>query len=286
MKKRFNKILILLLLFSLIIPQSVFADNPALPQNSGLTTVKQLVMCYADCWRNSSNNWTDITGYDGTVYPRLQPGTIIPGFRIQIGYMGNLSGTPQLVDVEPAPSVISQDLYDSFNNKDSIEIANTGYGAPIPIPDLEKLNRTMLFAGTIDNTSSIQNGNNAVVILNNVDLTTTYKDEHEAVPPGISGQYLANHTGNAPTVQGRRIFFPLIATWKVQQEPDFKVWIGCDDMTGKQPGEPITINCSVKNLGGTTVPTDIGVAEYGLGWNPPTIHGPLVDIPISGTTVV
>ena len=64
--------------------------------------------------------------------------------------------------------------------------------------------------------------------------------------------------------------------------PDFKVWIGSKDIGNKLPGEMITIDCSVKNLSGTLEKTDIGVAEYGSGWNPPTVHGPLVDIPIDG----
>ncbi len=62
--------------------------------------------------------------------------------------------------------------------------------------------------------------------------------------------------------------------------PDFKVWIGSKDMLGKQPGEIITINCSVRNMNGGFAKTDIGVAEYGLGWNPPTVHGPFIDIPV------
>ena len=282
MNKGFNKLLILIVLFSLIIPQSVLADNPNLqPDNS--QEVKQLVIAYADCWRNSANKWTDTTGYDGTVYPKLQPdGSPISIFNIQVGYIGNLTGTPQLLNVEAAPSQISQELYNSFENKDNIIIANTGYGVPIHVPTKDNLNLKTRYTGTIGNISFAQSGNNANVTLHNINLVTAHKDVREAVPSGISGEYLPNHTGNAPTVQGRRIFFPLIVTWKVANVPDFKVWIGSKDMLGKQPGEIITINCSVRNMNGGFEKTDIGVAEYGSGWNPPTVHGPLVDIPIDG----
>jgi hypothetical protein len=138
----------------------------------------------------------------------------------------------------------------------------------------------MKYTGTIGNISFTQSGNNANVTLHNINLVTTNKDTQQAVPSGISGEYLSNHTGNAPTVQGRRIFFPLIVTWKVANVPDFKVWIGSKDMLGKQPGEIITINCSVRNMNGGFEKTDIGVAEYGLGWNPPTVYGPFIDMPV------
>lgn len=55
------------------------------------------------------------------------------------------------------------------------------------------------------------------------------------------------------------------------------------DKAGKQPGDYITINCSVRNLTDSLVTTDIGVAEYGLGWNPPTIFGPLIDKKVEGS---
>jgi hypothetical protein len=282
MNKGFNKLLILIVLFSLIIPQSVLADNPnSQPSNS--KEIKQLVIAYADCWRNSANKWTDTTGYDGKVYPKLQPdGSPIEEYNVQVGFIGNLSVTPQLLNVEAAPSQISQELYDSFENKDNIVIANTGYGKPIHVPNKDKLNDKTRYTGTIGNISFTQSGNNANITLHNINLVTTHKDKYQAVPSGISGEYLPNHTGNAPTVQGRRIFFPLIVTWKVANVPDFKVWIGSKDIGNKLPGEMITIDCSVKNLSGTLEKTDIGVAEYGSGWNPPTVHGPLVDIPIDG----
>ncbi|MDD2497314.1 MAG: hypothetical protein PHY90_04135 [Desulfitobacteriaceae bacterium] len=63
MNKGLNKLLILLVLLSLIIPQSVLADKQDLQPNNS-QVVKQLVMAYADCWRNSANKWTNITGYD------------------------------------------------------------------------------------------------------------------------------------------------------------------------------------------------------------------------------
>jgi hypothetical protein len=281
MNKKFNKLLILLVLLSLIIPQSVLADNPnSQPSNS--KEIKQLVIGYADCWRNSANKWIDGIGYDGKVYPKLQPDTPLEDYNVQVGFIGNLSVTPQLLNVEAAPSQISQELYDSFENKNNIVIANTGYGAPIHLPSKDELNDKMKYTGTIGNISFTQSGNNANVTLHNINLVTTNKDTQQAVPSGISGEYLSNHTGNAPTVQGRRIYFPLIVTWKVANVPDFKVWIGSKDIGNKLPGEMITIDCSVKNLSGTLEKTDIGVAEYGSGWNPPTVHGPLVDIPIDG----
>ncbi|MDD4627055.1 MAG: hypothetical protein PHP87_08235 [Syntrophomonas sp.] len=214
MLKRYYKFLIIFVLCTLITPQGI-SNKCLTAQAEEYKSYKMIVMCYADCWRNSANRWIDETGYDGTVYPALKPdGPLIAEFRIREVCPISTNGQVIVESVEAVPSVVSQELYNSLDNKDNIWVANTSYGDPIWVESLDKLNyEIMPLAGRIGGLSYTQSGSrgqNADITLNNVELKTITKDPTQAVPSGISGEYLPNHTGNAPTVQGRRIFFPLI----------------------------------------------------------------------------
>uniref|UniRef100_UPI000ACA27E0 hypothetical protein n=1 Tax=Syntrophomonas wolfei TaxID=863 RepID=UPI000ACA27E0 len=259
-----KKVLLLLFVFSLLLvtPVYVYGDN----SNSTSTIKKQVDIGSFDVWKNSAGQWiaSEPPKYnehyrpveaDSLDSPLCNPHILPYVISAPADIAGSVVGVESITFITPNTAV--NDYQDAVSATTIIEYINM-------YRDFQ--------AKDIININSKYLGNGKVEVEYDTKLLGWIESWGEdKTKPWQGGQ-----------VSGHRFYMPILVTWKVANVPDFKVWIGSKDIGNKLPGEMITIDCSVKNLTGTLEKTDIGVAEYGSGWNPPTVHGPLVDIPIDG----
>ena len=259
-----KRVLSLLLIFSLLLIIPVYAHGAG-NNNSALTStiiVKQVDIGSFDVWKNSAGQWiaSDPPKYNQAFRPVLEGSpnnpSILP-YIIQApeSIANSVIGVESVIFITPNTAV--DDYQDALS---ATTISNYEYDyLKYQAKEVTNISNNYLGNGKVE----VQYDTKLEGWIESLGLTVT--------KPWQGGQ-----------VSGHRFYMPILVTWKVANVPDFKVWIGSKDIGNKLPGEMITIDCSVKNLSGTLEKTDIGVAEYGSGWNPPTVHGPLVDIPIDG----
>ncbi|ABI69576.1 hypothetical protein [Syntrophomonas wolfei] len=263
-----KKIISLLLILSLTITVPVYsakADNNSSTTN--VTLKKQVDIGYFDVWKNSAGQWipSDPPKYTKAYRPVLEdspesslcnPHILSYVISAPESIASSVVGVESISFITPNNAVndyqdaISATTFNEYNNEyQKFQVRN-----------IENINHDYL-------------GNGKVSVQYNTRL------EGWVVPLGEE----QTKPWQNEIVSGHRFYMPILVTWKIQDVPDLKVWIDSPDKAGKQPGDYITINCSVRNLTDSLVTTDIGVAEYGLGWNPPTIFGPLIDKKVEGS---